>query len=164
MQQAEFEALLGRFSAAIEREGGAALGAVFTPDGVYTDVFYGAFRGRAAIARMVDEHFWGHGENYRWEMREPVVSGDIGYARWTFSFDSRLEEARGKRVLWEGMSRFRLSGGLIADYAEMFDIAIALGQSNFAPERVARVAGKHIARLRERHAGSAHLPARPGSR
>jgi len=46
MTQAKFEALLGRFTAA-----------VFTDDGLYHDVFYGAFQGRAKIAEMLEEHF-----------------------------------------------------------------------------------------------------------
>lgn len=155
----EFETLLGRFSAAIQHDGGTALASLFCEDGVYHDVFYGAFHGRDDIARMVDEHFWGHGERYLWEMRDPVVSGETGYASWTFSFTSRLPDARGKRILWEGMSRFRLRDGLIAHYGEVFDIAIALAQSNFSPERVSRIAGRHVSRLRDAYRGTRHLAA-----
>lgn len=157
MEIGEFEAVLGRFTAAVEGEGGAALAAVFSEDGIYHDVFYGPFQGRDAIARMLDELFYEHGERYRWEMREPVVTGDIGYAGWTFSFDSLLPEARGTRVVWEGMSRFRLRDGLIAHYGEMFDIAIALSQTNFPPGRIARIAERHVSRLRDAYRGTPHL-------
>ena len=158
MNQSQFQALLGAFAAAVERDGGKALAALFTEDGVYHDIFYGAFQGRARIAEMLEGHFWAHGESYRWEMREPVVSGDIGYAHWTFSFTSKLPEVAGKRVVWDGMSRFQLRGGLIAHYKEMFDIAIALTQSEFPAERIARIAAKHVERVRSREAGGAHLP------
>ena len=35
------------------RGDGAQVAACFTPDGAYHDVFYGSFRGRAEIARMI---------------------------------------------------------------------------------------------------------------
>lgn len=158
MDQAGFEALLGRFTAAVEREGGAALADQFTEDGVYHDLFYGPNQGRAKIAEMLEEHFWAHGEDYHWEMREPVVSGDIGYAHWTFSFTSKLDEAKGQRVVWNGMSRFKLRDGRIEHYKEMFDIAIALSQSNFAEGRISRIVAKHVERLRAEVAGTRHLP------
>jgi ketosteroid isomerase-like protein len=167
MDHAQFETLLGAFTAAVERDGGTALAALFTEDGVYHDVFYGAFEGRPKIAWMLEDHFWAHGENYRWAMHEPIVSGDIGYAHWTFSFTSKLPEAAGKRVVWDGMSRFQLRGELIAHYKEVFDIAIALTQTAFPADRIARVAGKHVQRLRSREAGGAHLPEQryfPGDR
>jgi ketosteroid isomerase-like protein len=157
MRQSEFGDLLARFTAAVEGGGGAALAALFTEDGIYHDVFYGAFEGREKIAEMLEDHFWAHGEAYRWVMHEPVVSGDIGYAHWTFSFTSKLPEAAGERVVWDGMSRFQLQGGLIVHYKEMFDTAIALRQTNFPADRIARVADKHVSRLRAREAGGEHL-------
>ena len=144
MNQSAFESLLDQFTTAVEREGGAALAAIFTEDGIYHDVFYGAFQGREKIAEMLEGHFWAHGRDYRWVMHEPVVAGDLGYAHWSFSFTSILPEATGLRVVWDGMSRFQLAGGLIAHYGEMFDTAIALTQVNFPAERVASVAGKHV--------------------
>lgn len=150
--------MLNRFTGAVEHGGGAALAALFTEDGIYHDVFYGAFQGRVGIAKMIDGHFWAHGEAYRWEMHQPIVSGDVGYAHWTFSFTSKLPEVAGKRVVWDGMSRFELSGGLISHYKEMFDLAIALNQTEFSPDRISRIAAKHVERLRTREAGGPHLP------
>ena len=46
----DFEAVLGRFTAAVEAGDGHALASLFTPDGVYEDRFYGAKAGREAIA------------------------------------------------------------------------------------------------------------------
>jgi ketosteroid isomerase-like protein len=161
MTQAEFEALLGRFTAAVQGDnggGGAALAAEFTEDGLYHDVFYGPCQGRAKIAKMLEDHFWAHGETYHWEMHQPVISSDIGYAHWTFSFTSKLATVAGKRVVWEGMSKFQLKGGLIAHYKEMFDIGIALTQTEFPADRIARIASKHVERLRASYAGTLHLP------
>jgi ketosteroid isomerase-like protein len=158
MDQSQYEALLTKFTAAVEQDGGDALAALFTEDGIYHDVFYGAFQGRAKIAEMLEDHFWVHGQTYRWEMRQPIVSGDIGYAHWTFSFTSKLPNVSGKRIVWDGMSRFQLQGGLISHYKEMFDIAIALTQTEFPAERISRIAGKHVERLRAAYAGGEHLP------
>jgi hypothetical protein len=157
MDQGTFETLLTAFTIAVERDGGDALAGLFTADGVYHDVFYGAFQGREKIAEMLENHFWVHGELYRWEMHQPIVSGDIGYAHWTFSFTSKLPKVAGKRIVWDGMSRFQLQGGLIAHYQEMFDISIALTQTEFSGDRIARIAAKHVERLRSREAGGIHL-------
>ncbi len=153
-----FEALLKEFTAAVEAGDGRRLGALFMEDGVYHDTFYGEFRGRAAIAEMLEGRFWRDAEAFRWDMLEPVRQGDTGYARWVFSYTSKLPEAAGRRVVFEGMSRFALSGEAIAHYGEVFDIGIALAQINFAPERVARILARAAEGVRTRHAGSRHLP------
>ena len=107
---------------------------------------------------MLEEHFWAHGETYRWEMHQPMISSDIGYVHWTFSFTSKLATVAGKREVWEGMSRFQLKDGLIAHYKEMFNIAIALTQTEFPADRIGRITSKHVKRLRTGYAWSLHLP------
>ena len=154
----DFQALLGRFTAAVEAGDGKRLGALFTEDGVYHDTFYGEFRGPEAIADMLENDFWRDARDFRWEMMEPVQAGDTGYARWLFSYTSRLPEAEGQRILFEGMSRFALEGGLIRHYGEVFDMGIALSQTNFPPERIARILGRAAKGLRQRSAGTRHLP------
>ena len=44
------QAMLRVFCDAVEQRNGAAFADLFTEDGVYHDVFYGAFAGRAKIA------------------------------------------------------------------------------------------------------------------
>ena len=154
----DFEALLGEFTAAVEAGDGRRLAALFTEDGVYHDTFYGEFQGRPAIAEMLEQRFWRDATAFRWDMLQPACEGDRGYARWLFSYESKLAEAKGKRILFEGMSRFALRDGAIRRYDEVFDIGIALSQTHFAPERVARIVGRAGAALRQRHAGSRHLP------
>lgn len=46
--------MLRGFCDAVEQRNGAAFAAPFAEDGVYHDVFYGAFAGREKIAAMVD--------------------------------------------------------------------------------------------------------------
>ncbi|GIS88693.1 MAG: hypothetical protein CM1200mP18_14030 [Gammaproteobacteria bacterium] len=49
----------------------------FTADGVYHDVFYGNFTGRD-IARMIEDYFHRDGENFRWDIFEPVEKAEYG--------------------------------------------------------------------------------------
>ena len=152
-----FAEILSSFTAAVESGDGRALASAFTADGVYHDTFYGAFEGGAAIQDMLENHFWRDAKAFRWDMAEPIESGGVGYANWVFSYESKLEGAIGKRVLFEGMSRFKLRDGRIERYDEVFDMGVALAQTAFAPERIARIVTKAADRLRERHAGTRHL-------
>ena len=146
--------LLPEFSAAVEAGDGRALAACFTEDGIYCDTFYGEFEGRDAIAGMLENRFWRDADGFRWRFEDVCAAGRVGYASWLFGYRSRLEGAEGRRVAVEGMSRFRLRDGLIARYDELLDIAIALGQLDFAPERMARIAARHARTYRERADGT----------
>jgi uncharacterized protein (TIGR02246 family) len=152
-----FTDILARFTAAVHSGDGQALAALFTPDGVYVDGFYGPSAGRDAIAHMLEEHFHGAAKDFRWQMLDPVCDGATGYARWLFSYTSTLPGAEGKRAVFEGMSRFELRDGLIARYTEVFDRGLALAQLGFAPERIARTVGRAAERLRAAPEAGAHL-------
>src|SRR6266702_5739692 len=69
-------AMLRAFCDAVEQRDGTAFAALFTEDGVYHDVFYGAFEGRAKIAAMIDEHFYRTAADFRWDMHAPVSDGE----------------------------------------------------------------------------------------
>src|SRR6476619_4827486 len=71
----ETSALLKAFCSAVERRDGKAFAALFTPDGVYHDVFYGAFQGPERIAEMIDDWFYRTARELRWEMFHPVSDG-----------------------------------------------------------------------------------------
>ncbi|MCE2461265.1 MAG: nuclear transport factor 2 family protein [Pseudomonadales bacterium] len=144
-----FEAVLGAFTAAIEAGDGKALAGLFTPEGVYHDGFYGANVGRDAIARMLEEEFWGHAEGFRWRMFDPVCDGRIGYARYFFSYDSKLSGVEGRTVRFDGMSQFNFEGELIACYREQFNTGMAMVQLDFAPDRIANHLRKRAAALKK---------------
>ena len=142
MNDTVFDRMLCQFTSAVESGDGEKLAELFTEDGVYNDCFYGAFHGRDAIARMLEMHFWGHAEGFRWQMFEPIANSGMGYARYRFSYVSKLDGAEGERVVFEGMSQFTLDAGLIRVYREEFNTGIAMSQLNFPAERIAR----HLAR------------------
>lgn len=66
----------------------------------------------------------------------------MGYARYQFSYVSKLAGAAGKRVVFAGMSQFTIDAGLIRVYREEFNTGIAISQLNFPAERIVR----HLAR------------------
>ena len=140
MDHAAFEKLLDRFTRAAEAGDGEAFAQCFTEDAVYHDYIYGDHVGRPEIAHMMSHLFHGDaGPDYRWEMFDPLVKGDLAYAWSLSSFTSTREEFKGKRVIIDGMSRFRLRDGLIADYAESVNGGVAMTQLGVQPERMAKV-------------------------
>ncbi len=68
-------ALLRAFCDAVERHDGKAFAELFTEDGVYHDVFYGAFKGHAQIAEMIDDVFYRTATDFRWEMHARSATG-----------------------------------------------------------------------------------------
>ena len=149
--------MLRSFCDAVERRDGKAFAALFTEDGVYHDVFYGAFKGRAKIAELIDDWFYRSAVDFRWDMHEPVFDGTTLYARYTFSYRSTLPEANGARAMFEGVSIMRLRDGLIAEYHEVANTAPSFVDMNFAPERIARIAARQGAALKARPEMARHL-------
>ena len=149
-------ALIKAFTAAVEAGDGARFAALFTEDGVYHDVFYGEFRGREAIADMLENRFHRDAKDFRWDMHDPVRSGDIAYARYVFSYTSKLPGAEGKRGMFEGVSILRLEGDLIRDYREVANVGPGLVTLGFAPERIAKILGREARELAERPEAGDH--------
>jgi len=152
----DFAALVTRFAAAAAAGDGDALADLFTPDGTYEDYFFGPFTGREAIKRML-AHFAEGGRNFRWEFFDPVAAGGIGYASYRFSFEATRPEARGARVVFDGIGRFELQGGRIRRYSEVFDRGMALAQQAYEPERLAKIASRYAAALKARPEWAAHV-------
>src|SRR4026209_1886867 len=115
----EASALLKAFTSAVEHRNGKAFAELFTEDGVYHDVFYGAFKGRAKIAEMIDDWFYRTATDFRWDMHAPVSDGHTLYPRYTFSYRSLLPEAKGARAMFEGVAIMTLRDGAIACYHEV---------------------------------------------
>src|SRR5471030_1991628 len=116
-------AMLRAFCDAVEQHNGAAFAGLFTEDGVYHDVFYGAFAGCTRIAEMIDDWFYRAATDFRWDMHTPVSDGETLYARYTFSYRSTLPEAVGARVMFEGVAIMKLREGRILEYREVANTA-----------------------------------------
>ena len=149
--------LLRAFCDAVEQRRGTAFASLFTEDGVYHDVFYGAFEGREKIAAMIDDWFYRTATDFRWDMHQPVSDGRTLYARYTFSYRSTLPEAKGARVMFEGVAIMQLRDDKIENYREVANVAPGFVDMNFAPERIARITARQGAELRSRPEMKRHL-------
>jgi len=157
MTQDEFAALLARMTAAATKGNGAAFAACFTEDAVYHDYIYGDHMGRADIAHMMEGLFHRDASDYHWDMFDPVVSGNLGYA-WSLStFVSKVPDFAGRRVVIDGMSRYELRDGLIADYRESVNGGVAMVQLGVAPERMSKVLNRWATTLKADPATVAYL-------
>src|SRR5882757_2717700 len=149
--------LLRAFCDAVEQHNGSAFAELFTEDGVYHDVFYGAFKGRAKIAEMIDEVFYRTATDFRWDMHAPVSDGKTLYAHYTFSYRSTLPEAKGARVMFEVVAIMKLRDGKILEYHEVANTAPAFVDMNFLPERIAKSFARQGAALKARPEMARHL-------
>lgn len=149
--------MLKAFCVAVEQHNGAALASLFTEDGVYHDVFYGAFAGRAKITELINDWFYRTATDFRWDMHAPVSDGETLYAHYTFSYRSTLPEAKGARAMFEGVAMMKLRDGKIAEYHEVANTAPAFIDLNFAPERIAKIFARQGVALRARPEMKRHL-------
>jgi hypothetical protein len=79
-----------------------------------------------------------------------VFDGKIGYA-WSLSkFRSTIPEFKDKAVVIDGMSRFLVQGGLIAEYRESVNGGVAMVQLGVAAPRIEKVLKRWAGWLRER--------------
>lgn len=165
MNSSEFNRLLAGFTMAAESGNGERFARFFTPDGVYYDYIYGVHQGRDEIAHMMQNLFHRDaGDDYRWEMFDGVIDGNVGYAWSLSSFSSRMEKFKGRKVVIDGMSRFVLRDGLIAEYRESVNGGVAMTQLGVEPQRMGKVFNRWIGWLKERPETVAYLDRPRGER
>jgi ketosteroid isomerase-like protein len=164
MTSEDFARLLDEFTRSAESGDGARFAAHFTENAIYYDYIYGAHTGRADIAHMMQDLFHRDAADYRWEMFDPVCNGDTGYAWSLSSFTSKIPQFGGRPVVIDGISRFVLRGGLIAEYRESVNGGVAMEQLGVAPERMGKVFRRWTGWLQERPETKAYLARPKGSR
>lgn len=157
MNADDFTRLLHAFTQSAESGDGACFANHFTEDAIYYDYIYGPHRGRADIAHMMQHLFHRDATDYRWEMFDPVCNGDMGYAWSLSSFTSTIPQFKGQRVVIDGMSRFIVRDGLIAEYRESVNGGVAMAQLGVAPERMTKVFDRWSGWLKERPETVAYL-------
>jgi len=153
----DFAKLMNDLSAAVCAGDGAALAKLFTADGVYHDVYYGAFEGHEAIEKMIRELFHGHAKNFIWDFHEPISDGTVGYARYVFSYESTLAGFEGNRAMFEGVACVSLDNGKIKSYSEVANIGPGLVSLGFPAERTSKILQKHSSALQGRDESQHHF-------
>lgn len=141
----DVDAVLAGFTKAVCAGDGKALAALFAEDGVYHDGFYGEFRGRAAIARMLEDHFHRDARDFFWTFELPIAGRDQAYARFHFGYVTKIPGFEGRKVEFDGISHFRFRDGLIEHYSEVWDLGLAMTQIGFPGERILKALKKRVA-------------------
>jgi hypothetical protein len=158
MTLTEFASLLERMTLAAEAADGAGFAACFSEDAVYHDYIYGPHRGRRDIADMLVNLFRRDAaDDYRWEMFDPVFDGQQGYAWSLSSFTSLVPQFAGKFVVIDGISRFVVRDGLIAEYRESVNAGVAMAQLGVEPERMNKIMRRWATSLIENETTTAFL-------
>lgn len=160
----EFAHLLNAFTLSAESGDGARFAGHFTDDAIYHDYIYGPHQGRAAIADMMQNLFHRDAADYRWEMFDPVFDGVMGYAWSLSSFTSKIPQFKGQHVVIDGMSRFLMRDGLIAEYRESVNGGVAMAQLGVQPDRMTKVFKRWTGWLKERPETLDYLARPKGSR
>ena len=150
-------AMLRAFCDAVEQRNGAAFAELFTEDGVYHDVFYGAFTGRAKIAGMIDDWFYRTATDFRWDMHDAGQRRRDALRALHVQLSLMLPEAKGARAMFEGVAIMKLRDGKIAEYHEVANTATGFVDMNFAPERIAKIFARQGAALKARPEMKRHL-------
>ena len=161
----EFAQLLNDFTLSAESGDGARFAGHFTEDAIYYDYIYGPHKGRADIAHMMQNLFHRDAADYRWEMFDPVFDGDNGIC--VVAVELHLENPairRASRVVIDGMSRFILRDGLIAEYRESVNGGVAMAQLGVEPDRMTKVFKRWTGWLKERPETMDYLARPKGSR
>jgi len=160
----EFAGLLNDLTLSAESGDGARFASHFTEDAIYYDYIYGPHTGRAAIAHMMQALFHRDAADYRWEMFDPVFDGAMGYAWSLSSFTSKIPQFKGQHVVIDGISRFIVRGGLIAEYRESVNGGVAMAQLGVEPDRMTKVFKRWTGWLKERPETRDYLARPKGSR
>lgn len=129
-----------RFADAFHTRDPAAVTAVFAPDAVYQDLFYGAAHGHDRI-RALFERMYSEGGRHEWVMTTAASASDVTLAEWRFTFTvADGVRGAGRTLRFAGVSAFACRDGLCHTYREYFDRGAALLAVGVAPEAVARIA------------------------
>ena len=148
-----FKTLIQKMTQAAVRGDGLGVAACFCENGIYHDVFYGEFKG-SAIINLIEGHFHRDGKDFQWDLYDAIEQNGIGYARYVFSYASKLEEAQDRRATFEGVAICRLESGRIREYREVANAVTGLHLLGFSPERLARFVDRETKTLLERVQGN----------
>ena len=71
-----------------------------------------------------------------WHLSDACSDGHMGYARYRFTYVSKIPDSEGRQVGFAGVSSCVLDGNRIRRYSELFERAPVLVQFGFGDERI----------------------------
>ena len=134
-----FENVTHELTQSVCNNDGENLANLFADDGVYHDYIYGSFKGKKNIKLMLNNYFHRDAKNFFWKMSDHIFREDIGYAKYMFTFTSKIPEYLGKKVVVSGISFFRFKFNSIVEYSESVNGVIAMVQLGVKPEKMQKV-------------------------
>ena len=134
-----FENVTHELTQSVCNNDGENLANLFADDGVYHDYIYGSFKGKKNIKLMLNNYFHRDAKNFFWKMSDHIFRKDIGYAKYMFTFTSKIPEYLGKKVVVSGISFFRFKLNSIVEYSESVNGGIAMVQLGVKPEKMQKV-------------------------
>ena len=78
---------------------------------------------------------------------ETSSNGHTGFARYIFSYDSKMPESLGKRAIFEGVAIWSDSGA-ISSYREVANVYTGLLMLGFHSDRLSKIAGRQVESLK----------------
>ena len=136
-----FDELIRQMTNSIVEGDGSRTASYFSEDGFYHDVFYGVFK-KPAISDLVENYFHKDAENFKWEICETSNNREFGFAKYVFSYDSKMSESYGKRAIFEGVAICGLTSGLINSYREVANVYTGLSMLGFNSDRLSKTAAR----------------------
>ena len=134
-----FEKLTYELTQSVCNNDGESLANLFADNGVYHDYIYGSFKGKKNIKLMLNNYFHRDAKNFFWKMSDHIFRENIGYAKYMFTFTSKIPEYLGKKVVVSGISFFRFKFNSIVEYSESVNGGIAIVQLGVKPEKMQKV-------------------------
>ena len=90
---------------------------------------------------------------------EPVEQRNIGYARYVFSYGSRLPDFQEQRAIFEGVAICQLRDGRISDYREVATATTGLALMGFSSNKISKFIAREADALVKRPESASHLTA-----
>ena len=134
-----FEEITKKLTQSVCNNDGDGIANLFADQGIYHDYIYGSFKGRKNIKLMLNNYFHRDAKNFYWEMSDHVFRENIGYAKYMFTFTSKIPEYLGKKVVVSGISFFRFKCNSIVEYSEVVNGGIAMIQLGVKAEKMQKV-------------------------
>ena len=151
-----FSELIKKLTQHIVKGEGDEAAHIFNDSGYYQDIFYGKFS-KKEIPTMVKNYFHGNAKDFIWDIKNPISNSEIGYARYIFSYTSKMKSSYGKRASFEGIIFCRLKNYRIQEYHEITHSYTGLSMLGFSKERINKIIIKQTELLKKKLEMTKHL-------
>ena len=87
---------------------------------------------------MVTDYFHRDARDFDWKLLDVLSDGRVGFARYDFSYASKIAGSEGRKAGFTGICFVELENGLIRRYSEEFDRGPVLARLGFDDARIVK--------------------------